>query len=439
MVVEQPLGGLGEPVAEFGLVPGPEADEDRLVGALGGLCVGVIEPGEEGRGRAAAGRLEVELGLTLGDPDQGDEVHLLVLADGPLEELEFPTGPPTDVEDPVRPFPLVDHDEAVVVGQGLLVARLPLGRARRRDGRGVDPVKLDPLGVGAKLEAKGERFRPVVAAGGRLLAGDLVPGFIEHDDADRLVAKAGRADLGPQDHRRGLEVGLADRHVADTDVTPGPLRGGRDGVDRRQILEVEFAAVGPVAVGDDQDAGERQPSEPAANRRERGPQGRASAVKVEGVERFEPPEMRVEQVGADVEVLCQAGPPGEVVADVLANPSGSGGRAGIVANLQALAVIDQNDEGVRPRFGFRAGQERLDQAQDQDGEADRFQARGQPADRASGASPGVGPNEQEQDDSHQRPGGDGPFGRPPDDRRGGGQSGCGAGRRGVHRPLPSRS
>ena len=125
MVAVEFLGRLGEAVAELGLVGHVQADQDRLIGAFDGLGVGVVEAVEEGRGRPPPGGLEVELRLPLRDPEQADQADLLVLADGPAEELELPARPAADVEDPVRPGPLVHHDQPPVVGRRLLAEWTP--------------------------------------------------------------------------------------------------------------------------------------------------------------------------------------------------------------------------------------------------------------------------------------------------------------------------
>ena len=126
MIAVQLVGGLGEPVAQLDLVERAQPDQDRLVGPLGRLGVGVVEPVEEGAGRPGARAAEVELRLAAGDPHQADELDLLVVVDGPAEELELPVGPPAHVEHPVGPAPLVDDDEPAVVGERLLA------RSRRR-------------------------------------------------------------------------------------------------------------------------------------------------------------------------------------------------------------------------------------------------------------------------------------------------------------------
>ena len=146
VVAVELVGGLGEAVPQLDLVERAEADQDRLVGPLGRVGVGVVEPVEErARSSAVAGVSEVELRLAPGDPQQADELDLLVLVDGPAEELELPVGPAAHVEHPVGAAPLVDDDEPAVVGQRLL-ARSRIRRScpscpstpprRRRRGRG---------------------------------------------------------------------------------------------------------------------------------------------------------------------------------------------------------------------------------------------------------------------------------------------------------------
>ncbi len=130
VVLVQLLGRLGEAVAQLGIVGRAQPVEHRLVRAVGALGVGVVEPVEEGRGRPGPARLEVELGGPAGDPDQADELDLAVLGQGPAEELELPVGPAAQVEHPVRPAPLVHHDQAGVVGQGLLARGGLVDRAR---------------------------------------------------------------------------------------------------------------------------------------------------------------------------------------------------------------------------------------------------------------------------------------------------------------------
>ena len=115
--------------------------------------------------------------------------------------------------------------------------------------------------------------------------------------------------------------------LADADVPGDPSRRGHDGIDRRQLRPVEVAGVGPVAVGEEEDAGQRQAAEPPREGRERGRQRRARAVEGQGVEAVDGAEVRVEGVAADVEILPQPGLPGGFLAEPVAEPVAAGRRA----------------------------------------------------------------------------------------------------------------
>ena len=77
----------------------------------------LLKPRNSGLVRSPLPAQERELGLLLGDPHQAHQLHLVVLGDGPAEELEFPVGPAGDVEHAVRPAAAIDRRQAAVVGQ----------------------------------------------------------------------------------------------------------------------------------------------------------------------------------------------------------------------------------------------------------------------------------------------------------------------------------
>ena len=121
MITVQLVGGLGKTVPQLHLVERSRAGS-RPAGRAARPC-----PRRDDRTRRTAGwstavrwLAEVELRLATGDPDQADELDLLVFLEGAAEELEFPVGPPAHVEHPVGPTPLIDDDQPAVVGERLL-------------------------------------------------------------------------------------------------------------------------------------------------------------------------------------------------------------------------------------------------------------------------------------------------------------------------------
>ena len=162
VVAVELVGGLREAVPQLDLVERAEPDQDRLVGALGGLGVGVVEAVEQRAGRPVAGGLEVELRLPAGDPEQADELDLLVVVQGAAEELELPVGPAADVEHAVGPASLVDDDEPAVVGERLLARAgsdlAPRGLLLLGGGEDADRVEVTPRLSGRNWKRKLKGF-----------------------------------------------------------------------------------------------------------------------------------------------------------------------------------------------------------------------------------------------------------------------------------------
>ena len=201
-----------------------------------------------------------------------------------------------------------------------------------------------------------------------LLAGDHLARLVEDGRDDRLAVEAGGPDLG-LDHDGGrLEVGLADRDLADADVAGGPPGGRHHRVDRRELREIEVAEVGPVAVGEEEDARQREPLEAPGRAGERGPDRRAGAVEGQAVEALDGADVGVEGVAPDVEVLAEPGPPGGLLLEPVADPVAPGRGGVVVADREALAVVGDDGEGVGPAPGPVAGQQGLDQGEHQGGE-----------------------------------------------------------------------
>ena len=117
-----------------------------------------------------------------GDPQQADELDLLVVVECPAQELELPVGPAADVEHPVRPAPW-----STTTSRPLLASVCSpeaamsisfsgdLGRSRER----ADSVEAEPLAVGTELEPEAERA--AVASRLRLLTGNFAAGLVDDD------------------------------------------------------------------------------------------------------------------------------------------------------------------------------------------------------------------------------------------------------------------
>ena len=127
----------------------------------------------------------------------------------------------------------------------------------------MDPVEAHPFLLGPELEpeARAACRRRWPCASWRSTS---LPASSTNDGDDRLALEADGRDVGPDDDGGRLEVGLADRDLADADVLGDAPRRGHHGIDRRQLRPVDVARVGPVAVGEEQHAGQRQAAEPLA-------------------------------------------------------------------------------------------------------------------------------------------------------------------------------
>ncbi len=77
-------------------------------------------------------------------------------------------------------------------------------------------IKVHALVFGAKLKSKAERF--AVSGREHLLAFDFLAGFIGDDGDDRFARESDSANVGPDDRGSRLEIGLADRNLADAHI-----------------------------------------------------------------------------------------------------------------------------------------------------------------------------------------------------------------------------
>ena len=64
--------------------------------------------------------MTISLATTAGDPQEADELNLLIVVQGAAEELELPVRPAAHVKHAVGAAALVDDEEPAVVGEGLL-------------------------------------------------------------------------------------------------------------------------------------------------------------------------------------------------------------------------------------------------------------------------------------------------------------------------------
>ena len=118
MIGEQFLARFGEAVAQLRVVPGIEPHDHRLIVPLGVFVPFVAKATEQGIGALAGPAAEVELGLSLGDPQHAHQADLFVFVQGPAEEFEFPVGPAGHVQHMVRSAAAIHGKAAAVVGQG---------------------------------------------------------------------------------------------------------------------------------------------------------------------------------------------------------------------------------------------------------------------------------------------------------------------------------
>ena len=134
------------------------------------------------------------------DPNQTGELELIVFLECTAEEFEFPVRAAADVEHAIRPAPLIDDNQAAVVGERLLAVRrtvagdlfgfLLIGGCER-----MNLIKILAFPLRAKLESKRERL--VVARGEHLLALYFLAVFIGDDGDDGLARKPDSAEHRP--------------------------------------------------------------------------------------------------------------------------------------------------------------------------------------------------------------------------------------------------
>ncbi len=117
MIAEQIFGLFRKSVAKFCLVTYAKSHEDRLIVLLGLLGVHVIESAIQRVVHFAGASQPLVFRFASGDTKQSHELHLLVLANRPPEELVFPVRPAGDIENPVRPLATVHNQRMPVVGK----------------------------------------------------------------------------------------------------------------------------------------------------------------------------------------------------------------------------------------------------------------------------------------------------------------------------------
>ena len=167
------------------------------------------------------GSRKSNFGWRRGDPDQADELDLIVFLERAAEELELPVGPPAHVEHPIRPAPLIDDNQPAVVGERLLAGRRVSPAAcsaffSSRRGERMDLIEVHAFVFRAKLESKAERF--AVSRRQHLLAFDFLAVSSATTATIGLPENPTARDVGPDDRRGRLEIGLADRYLADAHV-----------------------------------------------------------------------------------------------------------------------------------------------------------------------------------------------------------------------------
>ena len=111
----------------------------------------MLEAAEQRIGRFAGPAAERELRLALGDPHEADQLELVVVVEGPAQELEFPVRPAAHIQHAIRPAAAIDHDQPLVVGRRCVVSRLRIGRSIGR--RHAYLVKTHAVALGPELKS----------------------------------------------------------------------------------------------------------------------------------------------------------------------------------------------------------------------------------------------------------------------------------------------
>ena len=201
-----------------------------------------------------------------------------------------------------------------------------------------------------------------------------------------------------------------------------------DRIDGRQLVPRHVGRVGRVAVGEQQHAGQRQAAEAARERIERRLQRAALCRRTEARRNRRPREGAQSNANrraskSSPRRCCQPASAAQQLLQLLAARVG----CAAVVDRHALAVVGDDGEHVGAAAGARAAQQRLDQAQREAGEADRFERRGRKLHAIWSTRSPVAPHEREAARRRQRERGPAPGRRSPDERRQ------------AHSPLPSRS
>ena len=394
MVAVEIIGGAREPAGQLGLVAGVEAREHRLVVALGRL-VRLVEALEERVHAFARPAPEVELRFPLGDADEPDEMHLRILGEGAVEELELPVRPARDVENAIRPGPAVHDDGATVVGQGRLGGQCRV-RQRALLGLRTDAqfVEGDAGLLGFQLEAEGRRL---AAAGGLDELLNRLALLVEDLRHDRSIAVAGCADFRLDRHGRILEDRLAHRALGDGHVAQRVVPADDHGINRRKPGQVRqpFREIRGDAVGQQHDTGDGLALGPFGDGTKRPGQSGGAAIEAEFREiprRLQP---RIEGVATDLERVFQITEPagtgtGDELAEKLAPRLG---RARVL-HEKSQRIVRHDGQLVRTRPGALARPDGFEQAEQQRDDGEQFQEESRQANAVRRVAAAVAPCEE---------------------------------------------
>ena len=117
VIAEEFLCRFGKTADQLCRVARVEAHEHRLVVAFDLVLRLIAEAPEERVARFAGPPDEFELRLAFGDPNQADQLNLLVLRQCAIQEFVFPVRPARDIQNAIRPAAAVHDQDPTVVGQ----------------------------------------------------------------------------------------------------------------------------------------------------------------------------------------------------------------------------------------------------------------------------------------------------------------------------------
>jgi hypothetical protein len=159
--------------------------------------------------------------------------------------------------------------------------------------------------------------------------------------------------------------------------------------------------VGRVAVREEHDAGDWLAFEPLGERGQRAMQGRGLAVVGQLREVLHRPQCRVEGIAPQIEVLLGARQPGRFLRQAGLEDLPARLPAAAIGQLQAAAVVGDDEQQIAAGTRARSGKEWLDEADGQKSNARRLERAGDHADPGWRAGASIGPDQHDQGDRRQ--------------------------------------